>query len=80
MQKEKINNWLYEEYRELYLKNGLPPDARYNDFVLDRVQTKIEEAQIWLPFYELKKYYYSRKNKFRKRFERETDMQNKTQG
>lgn len=29
------------------------------------------EAEIWFPFYELKKYFYSRKNKFRKRYEKE---------
>ena len=70
-QKEKINQWLYIEYRALYMKNNLPPDSRYNEYILDRVQEKIDEAEIWLPFYELKKYFYSRKNKFRRRYEKE---------
>lgn len=33
-QKEKISDWLYEEYAKLYDKNKLPPDKRYNDYGL----------------------------------------------
>ena len=69
-QKEKINTWLYEEYAALYTKNKLPPDRRYNDEILFKVQDKIEKAGIWLPFRELEGYFYSRKNKFKKRFEK----------
>lgn len=70
-QKEKITEWLYLEYRTLYIKNNLPPDSRYNKIILDNVQEKISGAEIWLPFYELRKYFYSRKNKFQKRYEKE---------
>lgn len=75
-QKEKINMWLYEEYALLYAKNKLPPDSRYNDEILFKVQDKIEKAGIWLPFCELRKFFYSRKNKFRKRFEKANAREN----
>lgn len=69
-QKEKINIYLYEEYALLYDKNKLPPDSRYNDEILFKIQEKIEKSGIWLPCCGLKKYFCSRKNKFRKRFEK----------
>lgn len=69
-QKEKISDWLYEEYAKLYDKNKLPPDKRYNDYVLNNVYEKIFDADIWIPFYELRKYFVSRKNHFRKRYEK----------
>lgn len=34
-QKEKINEWLYQEYSALYRANGKPPDSRYNDAILN---------------------------------------------
>jgi len=69
-QKERICGWLYEEYAKLYDKNKLPPDKRYNDYILNNVYEKISYADIWIPFYELRKYYVSRKNHFRKRYEK----------
>ena len=70
-QKEKINEWLYQEYRALYQQIGKVPDARHNDKILFAVMEKIEEAEIWIPFGEVEKYFFSRKNAFRKRFEKE---------
>ena len=70
-QKEKINEWLYQEYSALYRKIGKVPDSRHNDEILFAVQTKIEEAGIWIPLDEVEKYFFSRKNAFCKRFEKE---------
>lgn len=70
-QKEKINEWLYQEYSALYRKIGKVPDSRHNDKILFAVQDKIEEAGIWIPFGEVEKYFFSRKNAFRKRLEKE---------
>ena len=70
-QKEKINEWLYQEYRTIYSQIGKVPDARHNDKILFAVQEKIESAEIWIPFGEVKKYFFSRKNAFRKRYEKE---------
>ena len=49
-QKEKISNWLYDEYKNAY--------------------NKIEECGIWIPYYEVEKYYCSKKNKYYKRYEK----------
>ncbi len=68
IQKEKIYDWLYEEYSKLYDKNKLPPDKRYNDYLLNNVYEKTSDADICIPFYELREYYFSRKNHLRKRY------------
>jgi len=69
-QKEKINRWLYEEYSQIYDRVGQPPDSRHNDTILDAVYAKIEGAEIWIPYGELRQYFYSRKNTFRRRYEK----------
>jgi len=70
-QKEKIHEWLYEEYRTIYQKIEKPPDSRHNDTILWNVYGKIEKAEIWIPFGEVQKYFYSKKNKFRNRYEKQ---------
>jgi 8-oxo-dGTP diphosphatase len=70
IQKEKINGWLYEEYKRIYEKIGIPPDSRHNNVILNAVYDKIEGAQIWIPYGEVCRYFYSRKNKFKKRYEK----------
>ena len=69
-QKEKINGWLFNEYSKIYDKVGLPPDSRWNSQILEAVYSKIEEAEIWIPYYEVEKYFYSRKTKFKNRYEK----------
>lgn len=70
-QKEKINEWLYQEYRALYRQIGKVPDARHNDKILYTVYEKIEVAEIWIPLGEVEKYFFSSKTAFRKRYEKE---------
>jgi len=70
-QKEKISGWLYTEYKRIYDQVGKPPDARHNDKILDSAFTKIDAAEIWIPHGEVRQYFYSRKNSFRKRYEKE---------
>ena len=70
-QKEKINEWLYQEYRAIYQKVRKVPDARHNDSIVLAAYSKIEEAGIWIPMGEVEKYYFSRKNAYRKRHEKE---------
>ena len=69
--KEKINEWLYQEYRAVYQKVGKVPDARHNDSIVLTAYRKIEEAGIWIPMGEVEKYFFSRKNAFRKCYEKE---------
>ena len=37
--------------------------------IVSAVYEKIEECGIWIPYYEVEKYYCSKKNKYRKRYE-----------
>lgn len=69
-QKEKISEWLYQEYAKVYRAIGLPPDSRRNDAILTAAYEKIEEAGIWIPFGEVRKYFYSHKTKYKKRYEK----------
>ncbi|MEE0264859.1 MAG: hypothetical protein UD936_04445, partial [Acutalibacteraceae bacterium] len=43
-QKEKISNWLYDEYRIAYDKIGQAPDSRRNEEIVSAVYEKIEEC------------------------------------
>lgn len=56
-QKEKISNWLYDEYRNAYDKIGKAPDSRRNDEIVSSAYEKIENCGIWIPYYEVEKYY-----------------------
>lgn len=67
-QKEKITQWLYEEYAAVFERVGLPPDKRHNGAIVSAVYAKIEEAGIWIPYGEVMRHYLSRKNAFRKRY------------
>ena len=40
-QKEKINTWLFEEYRRVWLEIGQEPQPRYNQQILSDVMEKI---------------------------------------
>lgn len=68
-QKEKISNWLYDEYKKCYDRIEKYSDSRRNDEIVSTVYEKIEECGIWIPYYEVEKYYCSKKNKYRKRYE-----------
>ena len=76
-QKEKINGWLFNEYSKIYDKIGLPPDSRWNSQILEAAYSKIEEAEIWIPYCEVEKYFYSRKTKFKNRYEKRLSAQSK---
>ena len=58
-QKEKIYNWLKASYKDCLLTKM--PLKKQNDYVLDSVYGQIQAAEIWLPFTELKRFYYSKK-------------------
>jgi hypothetical protein len=69
-QKEKISEWLYQEYAKVYQSIGLPPDTRRNDTILSAVYEKIEQAEIWIPLGEVRKYFYRHKTKYKNRYEK----------
>ena len=69
---DKIGEWLYLAYSGLYWENKRPPDGNYDDTILDSVYAKIEDADIWIPYEEVQKYYRSNKAKFQRRYKRES--------
>ena len=69
-QKEKIQEWLYQEYARIYDEIEKPPNSKRNIEILSAVYDKIEAAEIWIPFYEVEKYFYSRKHRFQTRYEK----------
>lgn len=70
-QKEKINEWLYQEYRNLWLEQNRQPSSNRNGDILAAVMGKISEADIWIPEHEVLKYLQGKKNCYRKRMEKE---------
>ncbi len=70
-QKEKINTWLFEEYRRVWLEIGHEPQLRYNQQILSSVMEKIEVARIWIPEGEVERYFYRRKAHYRNRINRQ---------
>lgn len=70
-QKEKISNWIYEEYKKYIDENGRKPENKGDDIIIVAVMSKIEAAEIWIPDYEIEEHYYKRKNRLQKRYENE---------
>lgn len=74
-QQEKINHWLFEEYRRMWIKIGHAPSKCYNEEIIGAVAMRIEDAEIWLPRRELVKYFRSKKPRFRRRVEKEFQLE-----
>lgn len=70
-QKEQISAWLYEEYRRLWIEKGHEPHKRNNWKIVAAVMEHIEKADIWIPEYEVREYFYRRKSHYRNRIEKE---------
>ena len=70
-QKTRIAEWMYESYRDYYVKNKKLPYRAGDTEVLRALSDKIETVGIWIPDGEVTKHYYSRKNKLRKRLQKE---------
>ncbi len=60
-QKSKIAEWMYQAYKK-QVNEGIS-----NEEALSLVLDKIDEAQIWVPDYEVEKKYNGSKNKFQRR-------------
>ena len=68
-QKDKIAGWMYEAYKK-QVNEGLSNDEA---FVL--VMDKINEAQIWVPEYEVEQKYNAMKSRFKNRLAAESILQ-----
>ena len=60
-QKDKIAGWMYEAYKK-QVNEGLS-----NDVAFALVMDKINEAQIWVPEYEVEQKYNAMKSRFKNR-------------
>lgn len=66
-QKERISQWLYEAY-VLFAKEDGTLLKRDKELVYDVVKQRIEEADIWIPFAEVIKYFEKKRSSYRKNF------------
>ncbi|WP_028987553.1 hypothetical protein [Thermicanus aegyptius] len=71
--KERQKVWIAEllrsEYIRLGQKLGHPPQKDKYEIVLNRVYAQIEERGIWIPFGEVRRYFRSKVNRYRKALE-----------
>ena len=63
-QKEKIAEWMFQATRDYYMKKCTFPSDKHLEEVVDIVYEKIEEAQIWIPYHEVRRYMSSKQTKF----------------
>lgn len=70
-QKEKIHEWMYIAFRDSYKKTGRFPGKREDEDILDSVMQKINDAEIWIPWYEVEKHYNGVKSRLNKRYKKE---------
>lgn len=70
-QQEKISGWYYQAYRRVYFESGKLPDARQEDDILFDLMQKIENAEIWIPAYEVERHFASKRASIQKRILRE---------
>lgn len=62
-QKEYISNLIREEYVDFIKENNHHPKDEEKEELLNKVYSKIEEREIWIPFSEVKKQFLSKTSK-----------------
>ena len=70
-QKEKIHEWMYAAFRDSFRRTGKFPGKKEDDEILAVVMQKIEESEIWIPWYEVEKHYKGVKSRLNKRYKKE---------
>ena len=70
-QKEKIYQWMYDAYRAKYQELGKYPDTKDIDDILASVMEQIEQAEIWIPYREVRKHFQGCMTRLRNRLKRE---------
>ncbi|EOO11225.1 hypothetical protein [Bacillus cereus] len=63
-QRETISNWLRESYIEKVKTYNRRLKPKEHEDVLSQVLFKIRELKIWIPEYEVEKYYKGKINKW----------------
>ncbi|MGG4392185.1 hypothetical protein COK01_26780 [Priestia megaterium] len=86
--KQKQKEWITNKLRQRYIKMMKYPNVKLRpnkrDQILDEVYDLISEKEIWVPFHEVEKHYYSKITSFirihRKQFENQIeDESNQTE-
>ncbi len=70
-QREQISEWLFAQYRRLWMEKGHEPHQRNDWKVVAAVMEQIRNAEIWIPEWEVSKYFSNRKSHYRKHIEKE---------
>ena len=70
-QKDKITEWVYEEYKKYVTEHDKVPDLLADEQIVEAVLDKINEAQIWIPDGEIYDYYRRKKPQLQKRLDNE---------
>ncbi|EJR80162.1 hypothetical protein [Bacillus cereus] len=63
-QRETISNWMREAYIEMIKVHNRRLKPREHEDVLESVMSKIYDREIWIPDYEVEKYYKGKINKW----------------
>lgn len=72
-QKAKIAEWLYIETYRFYKEYEHMPNHSERQAILDAVYTLIEEAEIWISYKEVERYYSSKTSRYRSRVLRDIE-------
>ncbi len=73
-QKDKIAQWMYDETRAFFEKNGMFPTAKTEYIVIDAIYARIEAAEIWIPYDEIDSRYSSKREKICQRIQKEDTL------
>jgi len=78
-QKEKIALWMYEETYAYYLQYHKMPMSHRCEIVIDKVYERIQDAEIWIPYGEVYRYYIKRKTKIIHRIEKKLNQSDQSE-
>ena len=74
-QKEKIAQWIYEETLAVYQIHQVSIKGSVQEEIIGKGYSRIEEADIWIPYYEVQKHYRSKLSAIIKRCQKQVDLQ-----
>ena len=73
-QKNRIAEWMYQETKEYYEKQYVFPDEEHLDDVVKKVYDRIEQAEIWIPYEEVRHHYKKKRSDLDSRVRRELNV------
>ena len=73
-QKNRIAEWMYQETKAYYEKQYVFPDEEHLDDVVKKVYDRIEQAEIWIPYEEVRHHYKKKRSDLNSRVRRELNV------